>query len=118
MLAGGADIAVVSKLLGHSSISITSDVYPRLIGSIGQQAVNGAAALIAHAADSNFVRANHKGDGTDSTLRLWRPSAQVPADRLHRSHRSVAHAAHNQVAPYEPDRQLPQQLGLLVGACP
>jgi hypothetical protein len=26
-LAGGADIAVVSKLLGHASISITSDVY-------------------------------------------------------------------------------------------
>src|SRR5687767_7480234 len=27
MLAGGADISTVSKLLGHASISITADVY-------------------------------------------------------------------------------------------
>lgn len=47
MLAGGADIAVVSKLLGHSSIAITADVYSDLIGTIGQQAVDGAAALVA-----------------------------------------------------------------------
>jgi site-specific recombinase XerD len=31
MLAGGADIAVVSKLLGHASISITADVYASLV---------------------------------------------------------------------------------------
>ena len=47
MLAGGADIAVVSKLLGHASIAITADVYASLVGNIGQQAVNGAANLIA-----------------------------------------------------------------------
>jgi integrase len=47
MLAGGADIAVVSKLLGHASIAITADVYASLVGDIDQQAVNGAANLIA-----------------------------------------------------------------------
>jgi integrase len=47
MLAGGADIAVVSKLLGHASIAITADVYASLVGDIRQQAVNGAANLIA-----------------------------------------------------------------------
>jgi site-specific recombinase XerD len=31
MLASGADIAVVSKLLGHASISITADVYGHLV---------------------------------------------------------------------------------------
>ena len=48
MLASGADIAVVSKLLGHASIAITADVYGHLIGTIAQKAVDGAANLIAH----------------------------------------------------------------------
>jgi integrase len=47
MIAGGADISVVSKLAGHSSISITADVYHHMIAAIGQQAMDGAAALIA-----------------------------------------------------------------------
>jgi integrase len=48
MLAAGADIAVVSKLLGHASIAITADVYGHLVGTIAQKAVDGAANLIAH----------------------------------------------------------------------
>jgi integrase len=48
MLASGADIAVVSKLLGHASIAITSDIYGHLIGTVASEAVNGAANLIAH----------------------------------------------------------------------
>jgi integrase len=47
MLAGGADISTVSKLLGHSSIAITADVYAHLIAAVGQKAVDGAANLIA-----------------------------------------------------------------------
>jgi integrase len=34
MLASGADIAVVSKLLGHSSIAITADVCGHLVGTV------------------------------------------------------------------------------------
>jgi integrase len=48
MLASGADIAVVSKLLGHASISITADVYGHLVGTVASDTVNGAANLIAH----------------------------------------------------------------------
>jgi integrase len=48
MLASGADIAVVSKLLGHASITVTADVYGHLVGTIAQKAVDGAANLIAH----------------------------------------------------------------------
>jgi site-specific recombinase XerD len=48
MLAGGADIAVISKLLGHASVALTADVYSHLIGAVGQRAVDGAASLIAH----------------------------------------------------------------------
>jgi integrase len=47
MLASGADIAVVSKLLGHASVAITADVYGHLVGTIAQKAVDGAANLIA-----------------------------------------------------------------------
>jgi integrase len=50
MLASGADIAVVSKLIGHASIGVTSDVYGHLVGTIAQQAVDGVANLIAHTA--------------------------------------------------------------------
>jgi site-specific recombinase XerD len=46
MLASGADIAVVSKLLGHASIAITADVYGHLVGTIAEKAVDGAANLI------------------------------------------------------------------------
>jgi hypothetical protein len=37
MLASGADIAVVSKLMGHASISVTSDVYGHMVGTIGRR---------------------------------------------------------------------------------
>ena len=47
MLASGADLAVVSKLLGHKSITITADIYGHLIGTVASDAVNGAANLIA-----------------------------------------------------------------------
>jgi site-specific recombinase XerD len=35
MLAGGADISTVSKLLGHASIAITADVYAHLVAAVG-----------------------------------------------------------------------------------
>jgi integrase len=37
----GADISIVSKLLGHSSIAITADIYAYMMTAIGQRAVNG-----------------------------------------------------------------------------
>jgi integrase len=48
LMASGTDIAVASKLAGHASISITSDTYGHLVGTVAQDAVNGAANLIAH----------------------------------------------------------------------
>ncbi len=46
LLAGGADIALVSKRLGHSSVSVTADVYSHLIGDAARQAAASASALI------------------------------------------------------------------------
>ena len=43
LLASGTDIALVSKRLGHSSISITSDTYSHLLEGVGQQAAEAAA---------------------------------------------------------------------------
>jgi integrase len=46
-LAAGVDISIVSKLLGHSSIAITADIYAHMLKGVGQRAVDGAAELIA-----------------------------------------------------------------------
>lgn len=45
-LAAGVDIAVVSKRLRHSSVHITSDTYGHLIGGIGRDAAERAAAIV------------------------------------------------------------------------
>jgi integrase len=50
LLASGTDIAIVSKLLGHSSIAITSDTYSHLLEGVGKQAAERAAALVPRAA--------------------------------------------------------------------
>jgi integrase len=46
MLAAGVDLALVSKRLGHSSVSITSDIYSHLLEGVGREAAERAAALV------------------------------------------------------------------------
>ncbi len=46
MLAGGVDVAVVSKRLEHSSVRVTSDVYGHLLAGVGRQAADVAEALV------------------------------------------------------------------------
>ncbi|MGW0626070.1 tyrosine-type recombinase/integrase [Streptomyces sp. NPDC002758] len=46
MLAAGVELAIVSKRLGHSSISITSDTYSHLLGGVGRDAADRASALV------------------------------------------------------------------------
>jgi integrase len=46
LIAGGGDLSTVSKLLGHSSVSVTADIYAHLIAGVGQRAVENAAALL------------------------------------------------------------------------
>ncbi len=45
-LMAGVPIAVVSKRLGHSSLSITSDTYSHLLRGVGRDAAEAAAALV------------------------------------------------------------------------
>ncbi len=46
LLASGTDISLVSKMLGHSSISITADTYAHLLGGVGKRAAEAADALV------------------------------------------------------------------------
>ncbi len=46
LLAAGVDLAVVSKMLGHSSITITADTYAHLLEGVGRNAAEAADALI------------------------------------------------------------------------
>ena len=45
-LTAGVDIAIVSNRLRHSSTKITNDTYGHMIGTIGRQAAEAAAALV------------------------------------------------------------------------
>lgn len=45
-LAAGTPLAVVSKRLGHSSVSVTADIYSHLLRSTEHDAANNAAALV------------------------------------------------------------------------
>jgi integrase len=67
MLASGADIAVVSKLMGRASIAVTSDVYGHLVGTIAQKAVDGAADLIAHRSGGERLNADFSLSGESAS---------------------------------------------------
>lgn len=45
-LAGGVDMKVVSEMLGHSSIKITSDTYTSVLPEIAKDAAEAAAKLV------------------------------------------------------------------------
>jgi hypothetical protein len=49
LLAAGTDIALVSKMLGHSSIALTADTYAHLLEGVGSRAAEAADALIPRA---------------------------------------------------------------------
>jgi integrase len=46
MLAGGADIAVVSKRMGHSSVRLTVDTYSHLLEGVGRSAADAAEGMV------------------------------------------------------------------------
>jgi integrase len=46
MLEAGEDVFTVSKILGHSSMAVTSDIYGHMIGSASTRAADAAAALV------------------------------------------------------------------------
>ncbi|RZU16437.1 site-specific recombinase XerD [Kribbella rubisoli] len=49
MIGSGASLAVVSKVLRHSSHAITADTYTHLLGGVGRAAAEGAVAMVPRA---------------------------------------------------------------------
>jgi site-specific recombinase XerD len=49
-LAGGADLKVVSQMLRHSSITITTDTYISVLPEVARRAAAAAAAFVPRAA--------------------------------------------------------------------
>ncbi|WP_285635364.1 tyrosine-type recombinase/integrase [Lentzea sp. NBRC 102530] len=45
-LAGGADMKTVQEMLGHSSITITSDIYTSVLPEVAHRAAEAAAKLV------------------------------------------------------------------------
>jgi integrase len=52
-LAAGVDIAIVSKVLGHSQISLTADTYSHLLEGIGKDAAQRDEPGPAHVTDGH-----------------------------------------------------------------
>jgi integrase len=62
-LAAGTPLAVVSKRLGHSSVSVTADMYSHLLRSTEHDAANNAAALVpVRGASAHTVHAHEGGE--------------------------------------------------------
>ena len=59
-LASGTDISIVSKTLGHSSVSITSDTYSHLLAGVGKKAAEAAMALVPRNPRDNTVTSTAK----------------------------------------------------------
>lgn len=62
MLASGADIALVSKRLGHSTIGVTSDVYSHLLEGVGKDAAQKAAALVPRSRRDQSVTSSSRSE--------------------------------------------------------
>jgi site-specific recombinase XerD len=69
-LAAGVDFAAVSKMLGHSSISITVDTYSHLLKGQSRQAAESAMALVPRTQAPAFPHCSHKRSMPRSTARL------------------------------------------------
>ena len=80
-LAGGANLKVVSEMLGHSSITITADTYTSVLPQIARAAAEATIALVPRAMRTDDIGAapisHPSGPRNDSGLSPTRKRAQV-----------------------------------------
>ena len=81
MLAAGVPLAVVSKRLGHSSVSLTADTYSHLLEGVGRQAAEAASGLVKR----NRPQRDHTATtppvaGASEQHGAGIPAGQTPAD--------------------------------------
>lgn len=68
-LATGTDIAVVSKVLGHSSVAITSDTYSHLLAGVGKASAERANGLVPRAQrDQSVTTDEETAAGEDQSI--------------------------------------------------
>jgi hypothetical protein len=105
LLASGTDIAVVSKMLGHSSITLTADTYSHLLEGVGRQAADAADALIPRVPrdqsvttlgiDGTSARSDVKGAGPVTWEDAGAPSGtRTPNPLIKSPERCVAYRRH------------------------
>jgi integrase len=85
MLAAGVPLAVVSKRLGHSSITITSDTYSHLLEGVGRQAAEAASGLVPRAPRPDPAR-ERDHSATTPPLDV---TQRVPLEEKRAGHRSA-----------------------------
>jgi integrase len=78
-LAAGVELAIVSKILGHSSIAITNDTYAHLLDGVGRDAAERAAALVPRAPVGSRGTAGLPSGSRSSTAGVVEPSGSVNA---------------------------------------
>jgi len=84
MLAAGVDRGVVSKVLGHSSITLTADTYTHLLEGVGQRAAEAADALVPRRRDQSVTTA--APDARPSTADREESAGQAGGPRGARTH--------------------------------
>ncbi len=82
MLAAGVPMAVVSKRLGHSSISITSDTYSHLLEGVGREAAEAAMRLVPRTRTTLNRPTCHSRVGTWPVRRFAEGSGRGSGDHL------------------------------------
>lgn len=65
MIQAGIDISVISKMLGHSSVQLTSDVYAHLLEGVGQAAAQKADDLVPRRSRDQSVTSRPSGGESD-----------------------------------------------------
>ncbi|WP_224748008.1 site-specific integrase [Nocardioides cavernae] len=58
LLASGTDLALVSKMLRHSSVAVTADTYSHLLEGVGRKAADAANALVPRRARAHSVHSS------------------------------------------------------------
>jgi integrase len=91
MLAAGVPMAVVSKRLGHSTISLTSDTYSHLLEGIGRDAAERASALVPRAPRDHSVTTPEVEGGRKLTTRTKETGTKGAPGRI----RTCAHGLGN-----------------------
>ena len=89
LLASGTDIALVLRILGHSSITLTADTYSHLLAGVGEKAADADDALIPRASCDQSLTRSPVGDLSESNesglepLLTWDDAGRPRGTRTH-----------------------------------